>query len=314
MATTYQQSIVAFLDILGFRDLIRRSLTDPEIAETIIETLNQAQQQLAKLNDPQEQKFIDVADLQVSMFSDSIAFSCPHISDPSFNGIAGLVMLWQKEMTTRGFFLRGAIVSGAHYHKGGVLLGPAIIHAYDLCDLAGWPRVIIHPDLLRSISPASLATAYRNYLVSDATSGLTYLDYLRNYCLSIARTFIKGSPISTEPISTLLALHKKAILSGVNRLEDKADLRVATKYSCVATYHNWVVNQLLSLVPDVTTYHEMDPNTEPGQFYRNMDEMFSYLGVSKEDITARMDKWFQLMHQDKANLQSCKIGWSPPSQ
>lgn len=312
MAAPYQQSIVAFLDILGFEDKIRTSLTKPEITQTIIKTLKQARHQALDLRNPQTQESINMRGVQVSQFSDSIVLSYPQISDDSFKGITALVMYSQADMATRGFFLRGAIVGGAHYHNRDLLFGPALVDAYQLSKLADWARVIIHPSLLTQISPPLLKILRHTYLREDPMSALQYLDYLRSSCVSAISTFLKHGPISPQPLSTLFSMHKKAILAAINYAKDTTNLSVVAKYFSLVTYHNWALDDILSLIPDVTTYKKLDSNTQSGRFYRHMYELLYSQGLPNQDITTRMNKWLELMHRDKGNLESCRIEWASP--
>lgn len=131
----YENRVVLFLDILGFRNHIFNSIHDKN-------TFNNICQVIEKINTYQD-KFGKIPFREVTTFSDSIVISYP--IDNMFlkrilHEIRDLVLI----LLEYDFVCRGGIGFGELYHKGSVVFGPAMAKAYELeSKHAIFPRVII---------------------------------------------------------------------------------------------------------------------------------------------------------------------------
>ncbi len=151
MDFSYKNRFVAFLDILGFRDVIDRSKREPP--EVTIEEI------LSLLNYPEpvakgkmligEVGDIWESDHKFTQFSDNIVISTEY----SEAGLLYLVDHIERiafGLLRLGFFCRGGIASGLLYHDKNIVFGPAMIEAYDLeHEKAVHPRVILSEDVKR---------------------------------------------------------------------------------------------------------------------------------------------------------------------
>lgn len=163
----YEKRVVVFLDILGFKDTIRKSVSNSEELETLIYSL-------ALPKDPSANIFIstwktgktpDEYDDRLTTFSDFFAFSVPlELSDNTLTseGAENLALLIYttfnraRELLLNGFLCRGGIASGDLYHKDSektkILFGPAFNRAYQLeSELANTPRIILDSYLKKLI-------------------------------------------------------------------------------------------------------------------------------------------------------------------
>jgi hypothetical protein len=142
----YQDRLVAFLDILGFRNLVfdqnKIELLD-FIVNLVPDMLKSAKGSLSSDS------------VAFTAISDSIILSTPTSQnpDPELNDLGRLCILInriQYELAMSGIWLRGAISVGPLFHnpKTYTLVGPAYINAYDLEKAAVGPRIIIDPRLL----------------------------------------------------------------------------------------------------------------------------------------------------------------------
>jgi hypothetical protein len=240
MSKSYQKSIVVFLDILGFKDKIQRSGSDPRKVQAIYRMLHEAQE-VASFFEKRKAKALRSLkkDFQSRMFSDTIVISHPEISDDLFRIIAGIVMSFQMLTIIHGSFLRGAVVFGDLYKRRDVIFGPAIIRAYEMEHLAVWPRVIIDPSVLDKPSQG-LRSAH--FLLRDE-DGLPYMDYLKEAFMRHLVLRQRFKRRVTKPESLLLK-HRQAILKAMNIEGDKSNLNILTKYHAVAVYHNRVIDEI----------------------------------------------------------------------
>jgi len=147
----YQKRFVAFIDILGFRDIIDRSTCEPpEIKiEDILSALNypdpvgKGKMIIGEVGD------ISNSDHKVTQFSDCIVISAEY-SDKGLLNLVDHIERIAFNLLKLGFFCRGGISSGSLYHDSNIVFGPAMIEAYDLeHDKANCPRVILSKDVER---------------------------------------------------------------------------------------------------------------------------------------------------------------------
>jgi hypothetical protein len=151
MSLSYSKRFVAFIDILGFRDIIARSTYEPpEITiEKILSALNypgpvaKGKMLIGKVGD------ISESNHKATQFSDNIVISTDHNE-------AGLLYLVDHiehivfNLLKLGFFCRGGISSGPLYHNKNIVFGPAMVEAYDLERYkAVHPRVILSENVAR---------------------------------------------------------------------------------------------------------------------------------------------------------------------
>jgi len=132
----YSERYVAFIDILGFREIIKRSETDSRLYETLVKTLSEIH-----AREPIEGE--ETVDFQFQTFSDSIVIS----SASSKMGLAHLlraICTLTLELMQESLLIRGGIAKGKLYHEKGVMFGPAVIEAYEIeKTIAKYPRVIL---------------------------------------------------------------------------------------------------------------------------------------------------------------------------
>lgn len=145
----YQERFTAFIDILGFTELIgRTATTPPEMAlENIVTALDiprpakKGQMLIGNVGD------ISKSDHRIAQFSDSLIISTE-------NTAAGLLHLVNHaeriafSFLKLGFMCRGGISKGLLYHEENIAFGPAMIEAYHLeSKKAQYPRIILSKDV-----------------------------------------------------------------------------------------------------------------------------------------------------------------------
>ena len=132
----YEDRVVLFLDILGFEDLIKKSVEDNLIYRNILDALSKIK--------GFENKYGQIQQREVTAFSDSIIISYPNDKRSLvsiFFEIKELILI----LLGYNIICRGGVGFGELYHKESIVFGPALITAYKLeSESAILPRVIIN--------------------------------------------------------------------------------------------------------------------------------------------------------------------------
>jgi hypothetical protein len=136
-ARVYEDRLLAFVDILGFSNLIDATISDASKAESILNLLTSLNDSCAKFQS---------GDMSVTVFSDTICIS--YHNPPNLASFCCGLSLVATSLLGRGYVIRGALVRGLLYHKGNIIFGPCLIRAHSLEQrLAIFPRIIIDPQL-----------------------------------------------------------------------------------------------------------------------------------------------------------------------
>lgn len=138
MEINLQQNYCAFLDVLGFTDLVysKDSKADLEkyfsSVEEIINTIE-----------------ADKKELKLLSISDSIIISAPH-TDWGFNRLLTAIQTFQCSLAAKDIWIRGGVASGpVHFDlEKLIIVGAGYIRAFKLEGEANFPRVIIDPIIL----------------------------------------------------------------------------------------------------------------------------------------------------------------------
>jgi hypothetical protein len=156
----FDNRVVAFVDILGFREIVQRMAQQPELFRSIRDILRLIQRQVRQLEKARllEQKRElnwpkKIARLPLASPPEMSAFSdCYVISESAESGWQVLVTVQALAafLLYKGIYTRGGIVKGDAYHKGPVLFGPGVISAYELQATARYPRIVVEDRLVKS--------------------------------------------------------------------------------------------------------------------------------------------------------------------
>lgn len=141
----YEDRIVLFLDILGFKKIINETLSKEEEifdkTQFIIETINEMVE-ISELAPKETSK-------NVTQFSDSIVIS---FKQNDIKEIPKLFYNLQRliaNLLSREILCRGAVSYGKLYHKDNLIFGPALVDAYETESQAAlYPRVILDKSVI----------------------------------------------------------------------------------------------------------------------------------------------------------------------
>ena len=169
----YQERLVCFIDLLGFKSTIDQTIDSDEIRLRLYEVIKSLNESSLKAGmygtipvwcaNPEKpfqlasefygENIIDelseLFPLDITQFSDSFVISCPSSDSGScLLLLKGIYLIKILVFYNLGMMLRGGIALGKLIHEeGGALFGPAMNEAYYIeSELAKYPRVLISED------------------------------------------------------------------------------------------------------------------------------------------------------------------------
>ncbi|EMO4162004.1 hypothetical protein [Morganella morganii] len=243
----YEQRIVVFIDILGFKSLLNDTIdkngNDNEEKIDAIISAYEAIRNIWDLNESNAGLNINsVRTKEVSIFSDCLVISFV-IEQPGevFNTLLEIKMLIMI-LVSKKILCRGAVSMGKFIHTNNYLFGPALVEAYTLESKAAmYPRVIldytvIEAGLKNKNENHDLAEEkeYVQSLLEQDSDGMFYIDY-----------FFKAQAELNDPeydfpiyIENLADVIRKGLMGSSHH--SKADIRV--KYSWMRERFNKMVD------------------------------------------------------------------------
>ena len=142
----YEKKIVAFIDVLGFKN--KTDTTNPDQKHPIHLNLLNIKSFIDQLNNFYDQ-MDDHKKIKSHRFSDSCMFSAP---PEAFEYFLDVLHRMQLHFASRDFFLRGAITYDYIYDHEGFFYGRALNTAYKLeSSVAVYPRIIFDKKAFNSI-------------------------------------------------------------------------------------------------------------------------------------------------------------------
>ena len=166
MPAELKQHYVAFLDILGFSDMVHADV------------MSQEQVHLAKLFGCHQRAggiFQRDPECTITQFSDSIVIARPY--DPeAFAPFVKGVAEYQRLLLDEELLCRGGIAVNKHFSNGSFTFSAGVIDAYRLESVhARNPRVVVSLDLLELLFPKR---PIPGSLLIREDDGLYFVDYL----------------------------------------------------------------------------------------------------------------------------------------
>jgi hypothetical protein len=238
----YEMRAVAFLDILGWKALVERSVTEPSIMQSISRAVGWIfSTQETVVVDSGMQDFLSAA-----QFSDSIVVSVSlkprgDRINPPFQLYACCCIL-SRLLMKEGIFVRGGTTDGQMYHSGSIAFGPALTAAYDLeSRIAVTPRIVTPSRSTgepRGMFASDPKTGFRtNFWRKDKSDNLHFLDVLGSFSgVPKCDLVVPGHP----ELSTRLEDFASPIRTALIEAERQRDERIVTKYRWLLDYYNQV--------------------------------------------------------------------------
>lgn len=238
--------IVAFLDILGFSNLIESN--DP-ILPQVMKQLESNRKFTDSLRlDPKyiEGDWIDnkreyieiITNKRLSVLSDSIVISYPFTDPKRMIPIIRDLRNIQLELLTMGILVRGSITMGELYHKDGIIYGPALIKAVYLEEQeAIHPRIIIDNDFYKIFINAcdnkikeKIKPLFIGFPMDDFNPSI---DFLSREAFD---DYFDFNQIENQDIKYELNRIKRNILSEYRKI--RVDYSIKRKYDWFIKYYN----------------------------------------------------------------------------
>ena len=250
----YETRIVAFIDILGFKNIIKRSEENIKIIKNINDAIeflktweksNKWNLKIIEIEEDAQKKGIENFNIEhktnCTTFSDSIVVSVQaddqNINEVCSTLIANLAYI-SAMLLSENFLLRGGITIGKLQHKeNGVILGPALIEAYELeKNISKFPRIILSDKLIKKL----------NYPLKEKNNRYPYHQYVYRFsdgCVGFHQMiYFQVTQSWTEfpnDIKLLLKKAKNVIVSGLDQSFEMPD--IYNKYL-------WIKNEYKNLI------------------------------------------------------------------
>ncbi|QBQ49507.1 hypothetical protein [Brevundimonas naejangsanensis] len=222
LPSIYKTKFVAFVDLLGFREEIKRSADAPILQKRVAEVVDIFQQTACKN---------EHYDIYLTAFSDSIVLSA-EVTKYGLNSLLQMLGQVALNLIQKNILIRGGISLGPIYHAGTITFGPAMIEAYDIENKwAIYPAIILSPEV------ATKAAEFGSPLVQPDPQRphLLMVDYLESF-----RSLSLSGPTSTisSHIQQRLMVHR-------------ADGSLYSKAKWLETYWNSAIGSgVLPVAPD----------------------------------------------------------------
>jgi hypothetical protein len=202
MKIKYKESIIAFIDVLGFSDLVF-SDDQSKIANYFTYVFSDFQQVLSS------KKF------KFMLISDSIVVSAAK-NHNNLQELTFVLAKIQAQLLCRGILMRGAVSFGKLYvnKSNNVIVGPGLISAFALEKEANVPRIILDRRLIIEFNMSSqkfldsLNTEFKKRYGEDdekvktTNDGVFYVNYFRKFSRS-------GGSFKLDNIDSVIGLFKK---------------------------------------------------------------------------------------------------------
>ena len=193
----YIDRYCAYIDILGFRDLVR-NLADDYSKFQALRSL------LTKIHTPANpaEKAWHI-DFRAQSISDAVAIS-------TLANDTGLIHLFiaienlAVDLLKAGYLMRGALVKGRLYHDDQMVFGAALIHAFELeSTVVRYPRVMITREVMQDIDHfCDGLLAHRRPVfeqhIEQADDGPHYVHVLKTVACKIAELQIENLNLPPE--------------------------------------------------------------------------------------------------------------------
>lgn len=234
----YENRIVLFLDILGFKNIIDKTvikeIDNEDSISLLYENLNEIREfltgRLKQKDIFNERNF----SLRVTQFSDSVIISFINDNNTTLLNLIRTIQELIIKLVNNGILCRGAISYGKLIHDNKVIFGPALNDAYETETRAAiYPRIILDKSLIE------LGENLQPQLFEDKISkGKMILDYLsqdsdEKYYIDYFPKDIRTYKYITE-IQTYLVNLRQIIIYGLR--SSKPDLKV--KYGWMKNKYN----------------------------------------------------------------------------
>lgn len=235
-----RESVVAYIDILGFRDQIKIAVDKADRGKALLTRLRKALDAAFPLIKDKSENTRPL--WLVKGFTDNIVIGYPvHLpfdAEPEMGYTFSNLLMFQLMMIIQGFFIRGGLAIGDLYMDDQIVFGEGLIEAFEAeQNLARDPRIVLTESAVEFVNHhltyygrAESAPQYRD-LLKDPDG-----QYFINYLQVIIELEANNNVFFDE-----LKKHKKVVESRLKKYVSQPT--IWSKYLWVANYHNWFCKQ-----------------------------------------------------------------------
>lgn len=182
---TYQKCIIAFLDILGFKNIINTKAFD-EIKNIFLSIIPQEELMIAlgRVADYKDENLLrynaTLRETRVHVMSDSIVIAAPVGAPEALTVVIDVCNVIQEQLYSLDtpIFLRGAIAEGDFYLDKHLIFGKGLVDAYIAQEnYAIYPRIILSDNL---VAGREISVDGQESLPKD-DDGYYYINTLERY-------------------------------------------------------------------------------------------------------------------------------------
>lgn len=181
----YQERYIAFIDILGFKEMVRKSCKNRLEFERLNRDMRLIQRlQLENYKAPYGSAYLG---MEFSLFSDSMIISYPTEGPGNAFNILLEIAYICLELVGMGYLFRGGVTVGDLIHENSMCYGLALNRAVEMEQEAKYPRILVdHEVITRSIqcsgraNDSQMEEGFLNGLIKRDEQNI-FLNYLELY-------------------------------------------------------------------------------------------------------------------------------------
>lgn len=247
----YEQRIVAFIDILGFKEIVKQSEKDTTKIELLYsvldflkgwETSDKWDLKFVEIEEDAQKKGVANFDIRgktnTTSFSDSIVVSVKvdnNVNEMTSTLVVNLAYIGAL-LIEKGILFRGGLTIGNIIHNdNGTVFGQALIEAYYLeTKSAKYPRIVLSDKLIRELN-YPLETKRNRYPYHQ------YIDRFADGCIGFHQMIYyqvieSWTEMTPEKMISSLANVRKTIINGLDSSFENPD--VFEKYKWLKEQYN----------------------------------------------------------------------------
>lgn len=248
----YERRVVAFIDILGFKEIVKQSETDTSKIDLIYSVLKYLKDwetsgswnlKLIEIEDDAQRKGIPNFDIRgktnSTAFSDSIVVSVKvdnNVNEMTSTLVVNLAYIGAV-LIEKGILFRGGLTIGNIIHnENGIVFGQGLIDAYMLeTKNAKYPRIVLSDKLIKEL----------NYPIETKRNSYPYHQYLGRFddgCVGFHQMIyyqIVETEITKEKLTESLDKIRKEIIKGLDLSFENSD--VFEKYKWLKEQYNALI-------------------------------------------------------------------------
>jgi len=216
-----EESVTVVGDVLGFSAMTREAFRNGGEREQLQTIHSALEESLKNVSDPSGGKWF------TKLFTDNIVVGYRFIGAGNgafeFPQACHSIGHFQREMTMKGFFVRGGIAIGQIHMSDTLIYGTILEELQRAEKTALYPRIVLLDSATRQFETRRNEPLLRDIVWTDECDGVLFINYL--YPLGSMKDGQRQNEIKE---------HKSIIVARLNESEG----RIHQKYMWLAKYHN----------------------------------------------------------------------------